>query len=156
MVRTPWSINELCRTLADGSRLPGEATGESPWPECPKEEFRLITAVQCIAEYFLDNQRAMSAICHYALHGDLPEVRCHCLTVLERLNLADVDLVDELLDDEESEIRCYCLEYLLVHRPERFPELEAHFQDDQDWFISETLAAFRAENEIPLFYYKVP
>ena len=155
MVPRAWTIDELRATLLAGARLPGEPTGEPPWPRCMDDEYRRITAASCLASDYADDPECVGILHAYVTDGENQEVRCRCLTLLGEISPLG-ELIDQLLDDPEPEIRLYSLEYMLVNHPSRFPELESRFQEDQDWQINETLACFRAGTEIPLFHYHVP
>ncbi|MFN0198531.1 MAG: HEAT repeat domain-containing protein [Planctomycetaceae bacterium] len=155
MSQTAWTLRELIATLSTGVPLPGEPTGDPPWPKSFDDEYRRITAANCIAGDFADQSDAMNSLRQYALSGENPDVRCRCVTLLGQKGCID-ELVDKLIDDPEPELRLYALEYILVNHPIRFAEVESRLHDDQDWFINETLESFRSGNEIPLYHYEMP
>lgn len=155
MAAAAWKLEELTATLSSGVPLPGEPTGDPPWPKSFDDEYRRITAANCIARDFGNETAALEALREYATSGDNPEVRCRCVTLLGQMGAID-ELVERLTGDPEPELRLYALEYTLVNHPSRFAELQALFKDDQDWQIKETLDCFRLGKEIPLFQYEMP
>ena len=155
MAASGWTLDELTATLSSGVRLLGEPTDDPPWPKSFDDEYRRITAADCIASEFGDQSAALEALRDYAAFGDTPEVQCRCVTLLGQMGAID-ELVERLTGDPEPELRLYALEYILVNHPSRFAELESVFQGDQDWQIKETLACFRNCSEIPLYQYEVP
>lgn len=155
MSNNPWSLSELIATLSSGSRLPGEPTGDPPWPIYLDDEYRRITAANCIAEHFGHCTEAMNALREYASSGDNAEVRCRCVTLLGQLE-AIGELVIQLLDDPEPELRLYAVEFILVNQPHRFDEIDSQLRDDADWQIRETLSCFRDGKERPLYQYDFP
>ena len=155
MAAPAWKLEELTATLSSGVSLPGEPTGDPPWPKSFDDEYRRITAANCIARDFGNDTAALEVLREYATSGGNPDVRCRCVTLLGQMGAID-ELVERLIGDPEPELRLYALEYTLVNHPSRFPELESAFRDDQDWQIKETLECFRGGNDIPLFQYEVP
>ncbi|QEG42252.1 hypothetical protein UC8_42860 [Roseimaritima ulvae] len=135
--------------------MPGEPSGERPWPTYLDDEYRRITAADGLSRDFSDNPLSIVALSAYAESGDVPEVRCRCLALLGALGSVD-SLVDKLIDDPEPDIRCYALEYLLVNHPDRFHEIETCFAADLDSEINEILSCFRRGDPIPLYYYDMP
>lgn len=155
MAASAWKLKELTATLSFGVPLPWEPTGDPPWAQSFDDEYRRITAANCIARDFCNQSSALDALREYATSGDNPEVRCRCVTLLGQMGAID-ELVNRLVADPEPELRLYALEYILVDQPSRFTELESVFQDDEDWQIKETLDCFRNGKDIPLFQYEMP
>jgi len=155
MAAPAWKLEELTATLSSGVPLPGEAIDDPRWPKSFDDEYRRITAANCIARDFSNDTAALEALRDYATSGDNPDVRCRCLTLLGEMGAID-ELLERLIGDPEPELRLYSLEFTLVNHPSRFAELESAFRDDQDWYIKEALECFRSGNDIPLFQYEPP
>ncbi|WP_417393645.1 HEAT repeat domain-containing protein [Gimesia sp.] len=150
-----WSLESLITTLFTGEKLPGEYCENPPWPSGLDDEYRRITAANCLDEDYGHLTQAVDALLRFAESGDVPEARMRCVTLLG-LRRQIKPLIQQLLGDVEPELRLYAIEYLLVHEPERFPELEEQFHNEEDWQIQETFAIFRQGEPIPLFYYDMP
>ncbi|QDU14028.1 hypothetical protein CA11_18320 [Gimesia maris] len=150
-----WSLESLISTLFTGEKLPGENSDNPPWPSSFEDEYRRITAANCLEKDFGHLKEAVDALQRFAEAGDVPEARMRCVALLG-LRRTIKPLIEQLLKDVEPELRLYAIEYLLVHEPERFPELEEKFSEEEDWEIQETLELFRNGEPIPLFYYDMP
>lgn len=150
-----WSLDSLIKTLFTGENLLDEVIDNPPWPGAFEDEYRRITAANCLDKDYGNLRQSVQALQRYAESGDVPIARCRCVTLLS-FRQQIKPLIELLLDDVEPELRLCAIEYLLVHESERFPELELQFQDEEDWQIRETLLLFRNSDKIPLFYYEMP
>ena len=149
------SLEELIHTLFTGEKLPGECCENPPWPLALDDEYRRITTAMTLDENYGDQPRAIEALQRFAETGDVPEARLYCLSLLG-LRRQVKPLIEQLLEDEEPEVRLYAIEYLLVHEPERFAELDLRFRDDKDLHIQKVLAVFQKGEPIPLYQYDMP
>ena len=152
---SPRYLPELECTLRTGCRLPGEPTGKPPWPSYLDDEYRRITAANCLADHYRHRPEAVAALRNYTFDGSIPEVRIRCVTLLGRQGSID-DLIERLTSDIEPELRLFALEYLLTEMPTRISDLLPPYRQDQDWQVQETLSLYDRSDPIPCWYYEPP
>lgn len=155
MAAPAWSLETLIHTLFTGEKLPGETSDAPPWPLAWDDEYRRSMVISHIDQDYGELPQAIDALRRFAESGDVPEARIRCVELLG-VKSQVIPLIEQLLEDEEPELRLYAIEYLLVNEPERFAELEQRFRDEEDFQIQDVLAIFKRGEPIPLYCYAMP